>query len=385
MADTPPGTRLLRGHLQLVQPFKLRGWAYMPTRPDDHVRVEVRLDGALIEQGLASAHFADLEKHKIGGGDHGFMFNLRHELPLDAPHRIEVIAIGPDGQRLVLEKPEPRPEKMRAAPPADLPDVVVAPGGLTLADRAQRPVFVLGSARSGTTAMMLALKQSGRYEGYNEGHLLGLIGKLHALVTNHYAKSAKDAAPGMNTAIAHVPIGLINGALRHAFIEVIRATYPTGFWLDKTPGPEMIRTVPILLRIWPESRFVFMKRRPVDNIESRRRKFPSIAFKDHCQLWADSMMAWHAVRDLLGDAQLEVDQVRLAREPDAVADELAGLLDLTAGQRARALHSLKTDLPQRTSARFAPTQEIETVDWTAQQRATFREICAEPMARFGYV
>jgi hypothetical protein len=255
---------------------------------------------------------------------------------------------------------------------------------LTPVDLSQRPVFVLGSARSGTTAMMAALRQSGRYAGFNEGHFLTLFGRLRHAVGIHYGRSVRDAAPGMNTLIANIPQQIVTEALQAAFNEIIRAIFPTGYWLDKTPGPDMIKTAPMLRRIWPEARFIFMRRAPVDNIESRRRKFPTISFKDHCRLWAESMVSWHAIRGELAEVSLEVDQLRMGLQPEQVAAEVAALLNLTERETARLLNSFQQDRPQRTGSTITHVVDIASVDWTAEEREIFQQTCAEAIELFGY-
>jgi hypothetical protein len=402
----------VQGYLQTLQPTKLRGWAYMRARPDEHLKIEVRLDGHLVTETIASTYFEDLEQHNIGKGDHGFLIRPRLELPVEQPGRVQVIALSSEGHRRVLELsstakartagapppplplPQPLPATKPAAPPRPAPAAaapIAPPAPLHSAtpnpnaiDHTQRPVFVLGSARSGTTAMMLALRQCGRYQGYNEGHLLPLFARLQGVVANHYGRSAANAVPGINTLIANVPAQMVTDALQSAFISIIRATFPTGFWLDKTPGPDMVKAVPLLRKIWPESRYIFMKRRPVDNIESRRRKFPTINFRDHCRLWADSMMSWHAIRDELAEVSLEVDQVQLAREPELTARNVAALLNLTEKETAALVASFNKDRPQRTGPDFTRIVDINSVDWSAEQRAAFAEICAEPIELFGY-
>jgi hypothetical protein len=383
----------VQGFLQAFQPHKLRGWAWFPAQPEEHLRIEVHVDGAVVVHTTAAMHFADLEKHQIGRGDHGFLINLRAALPVDQPERVSVIAIARDGARRVLQLSAGARARMTPteAAPAPTPTALPAPaagGAAQLAfcpvDESQHPVFILGSARSGTTAMMQALRASGRYAGFNEGHLLPLFTRFDHVITNHYARSKRDAAPGMNTLIANVTQQRMMDAVQSSFVEVIRATFPTGYWLDKTPGPEMVRAAPLLLRMWPNARIIFMKRRPVDNIESRRRKFPSIEFQDHCRLWADSMMSWHAIRAALSTVSIEIDQATLAREPESGTAAVTALLQLDGAQAGRVLASLSNDRPQRTGKSITTTVALDSVDWTPAQRDIFISLCGEAMTLFGY-
>src|ERR1700691_4163884 len=90
----------------------------------------------------------------------------------------------------------------------------------------------------------------------------------------------------------------------------------------------MIYAAPVFTQMWPSAVFVFAKRRAIENILSRTRKFPSVPFKDHCASWSEAMSAWRSVRD--GGVQaIEVDQFDLAHHPAREAERLGAFLDLS--------------------------------------------------------
>ena len=254
---------------------------------------------------------------------------------------------------------------------------------LAASDSAQRPVMVLGAARSGTSAMTLALRRNTRYVGYGEGHLIDLFPKLIETVNRHYTRGRSDLPIGA-TMLASVPVESIHEGIQAVFVELARNLAPTGYWTDKTPGPQMVRAVPALRKIWPELRCIFMKRRPIENIESRRRKFPDTSFRDHCLLWAESMTAWEEVRTELAPVSLEVEQMQLAQHPEIVVQQMAGLLFLSADECTRLVESFNNDRPQRTTEEFAPVYDLDTVGWDDKQREVFLRICGGLMDRFGY-
>jgi hypothetical protein len=261
---------------------------------------------------------------------------------------------------------------------ADPPLIRFAPS-----DRAQRPVIVLGAARSGTSAMSMALRQNTRYVGYGEGHLIDLLPKLLETVDRHYMKARTDLPPG-STMLSSVAPAAIHDGIQSMFVEIARNLAPTGFWTDKTPGPQMVRATPFLRRVWPELRVIYMMRPPIENVESRRRKFPEFTFRGHCQMWADSMTAWEDVRDELKPCSLEVQQLQLAHHPEIVVAQLTNLLTLSAPEADRLLASFINDRPQTTASADAPLYTLETVGWSEQQRETFLRICGDVMRRFGY-
>ena len=55
---------------------------------------------------------------------------------------------------------------------------------------AKNPVFIVGSPRSGTSALVKALVNVG-YHGYNEGNFLPLLRIIDRAVDNHFAAFGK--------------------------------------------------------------------------------------------------------------------------------------------------------------------------------------------------
>ncbi len=375
-AGIPPAPKL-KGGLHWIMPRKLSGWAICPARPHDHLRVEVRLDGVLIATTRASQRLDPLTEVGIKAGDHGFLVETTTPLPPDEPERLEVTAFADDGASLELRLPHSAPPRARPS----------GAGSLRFlgADRQQRPVFVLGAARSGTSVMGRALRRTGRYEGHGEGHLISLLPTLLAATRAHYQRDPQRAASGRFTMLASVPEQVIQDGLQAMFAAIARAEFPTANWMDKTPGVEMVRAAPILRRVWPAARFVFMQRRGIDNIESRRRKFPEVPFEEHCQAWAQTMLAWADIRTGLDACSLAVEQLDLARRPQNVAAGLKRLLGLEPTEAAQLLHSFRTDRPQQTGESFATEQHLNDLDWNDAQKEQFWSICGEAMALFGYL
>ena len=376
----------LRGLLSPLREHQVRGWAFEPEAPDHHVTIEVRLDGQQIGRAQADLFYDHLAKAGIGQGDHGFTFNTDQQIPTDVPERLEVVAYSQAGQAVRLPLAlRPPPAPFAAAPQAEA--ATVRPSlafRFQSADATQHPVFVLGAARSGTSALAQALMRSTRYQGHGEGHLLDLVSGLLGTVGKHYADRRGEWVSGINTMIAAVPQRFMEDAVRHGFVELARSLFPSGFWLDKTPRPAMTRAAPCLLDIWPDARFVYMKRRAIENIESRRRKFPGIGFAEHCADWTANLADWHDVKMGLSGRAVEIDQQVLAHEPGRVVEVLAPLLSLNAQEGMRLKQALAFDHPERTSRQFGSVSGLDQVAWTPEERAVFRQTCGATMRQCGY-
>jgi Sulfotransferase family len=378
-------TAKVRGFVGPVQKFRVHGWAFDPGAPDEHLMIEVQVDGKSIGTVKASLFYDHLAKAGIGTGDHGFVFNASQEIPVETPQRVRVIARSQSGgvANLVFGAGP----ASAASSPAAAVQVSVRPSlEFTAAstDPAQHPVFIFGSARSGTSAMAQALKRHTRYVGHGEGHLLDLLRTLLNAVSAHYAGRYGEWASGTDTMIGAVPQEFMLNMIRHGFVELARNLFPKGYWLDKTPRPDMTRAAPLLLEIWPDARFIYMKRRGFENVESRRRKFPTMDFESHCAGWTDSIVAWEAVRGGLAGRAIEVDQVFLSREPALAAEALTTFLLLTEVERRRLEQTFAVDQPERTSASFAQVYKLQDLPWSTDQKELFHQICGDAMRRSGY-
>jgi|GEM_PF-775395 len=247
---------------------------------------------------------------------------------------------------------------------------------------AEFPVFVVGSARSGTSVLAWALQGSG-YFGYNEGHVLPLLRAIERDVDRHFQifGTANDRVLS-----AHVNKDDLKTGLYRVIADVISAEHQGKVWFDKTGGVEMIEAIPILRQFWPGARFIFAHRRAIENVLSRIRKFPNLSFETHCADWARHMQAWRLLRARMPDLPaIEIDQYDIAHAPEATSARIAGLLNLTNEAQQQVATILCAESPERTDAtstrRIVP---LPDTGWTADQIAVFHARCGHEMRNFGY-
>jgi hypothetical protein len=366
----------ITGYFRLSSPSSVSGWAYDQQQPNEHLKVDIVADDALIWSGVADEFRPDLIPAGIGKGDHGFTANVGPRHCRD----ISVIARAADERAGILQI---LADQTAASPALKWIEPEIPFPGRSR-DQASHPVFVLGAARSGTSAIAQALVVATRYAGQEEGHLLDLLLPLRALIERHYAERSEEWRDRANTMIAVVPKGFIEAGLRHTFVELARGLYPKGWWIDKTPRPAMIAAAPALKEIWPEARFIFMKRRGIENVVSRMRKFREADFEDHCRDWAAGMQAWTVARDTLTGAAVEIDQLYLSNHPHEVAATLAPFLLLQPEEVIRLGHALATDRPERTTEYFSSAIPSDKLDWTPRQRDLFDKLCGPMMVAYGY-
>src|SRR5215469_1917124 len=166
---------------------------------------------------------------------------------------------------------------------------------------AKSPVFIVGSPRSGTSALVTALMSIG-YRGYNEGNFLPLMAIIDRVVDNHYAAFGK---PNPKVLTAQIDREQLKNGIEQVFKQLTDNAHPYPLWFDKSGHAEMIPAIPTLRRLWPQAVYVFCKRRGIENVASRLKKFPAQGFERHCLGWAKVMTAWRSLRPQLAGVSLE--------------------------------------------------------------------------------
>ncbi len=361
----------VKGLVEFVDTSYVNGWAYDSESPLVRLEITVRVGDEFCASDFAQIERDDLLLAGIGDGKHGFSIDLRGtNISAEDAAILEVHAIS--GAE-VIKLPRTR------ATPAGIADLTSDPFEPT-SDETQLPLFILGPARSGTSAITLALLESASYVGTGEGHLLPLAHALVSVIDQYYQQRAYDP----NTMLGRVPIDAFQKLIRRSFVKLASDLFPTVRWLDKTPTVEMVRASILMKEIWPNARFIFMKRRVIENVLSRLRRFPEDSTERHYSDWAAVMAAWLAVRDTLGDAALEVDHRQLVLDPDAVGTSIASFLQLPDAAAARFLRHVNKSRPEQTDENFGAIYSLDRLGLDKNDARRMMAVCDPVMQALGY-
>ncbi|NHN37600.1 glycosyltransferase [Pseudomaricurvus alcaniphilus] len=71
----------VQGYLEGITANSINGWAWIPGLPDEHVEIELTLDGKVIKSVMANQYREDLAAAGLGHGDYGF--SLKSEKAID--------------------------------------------------------------------------------------------------------------------------------------------------------------------------------------------------------------------------------------------------------------------------------------------------------------
>ncbi|MES2223668.1 MAG: sulfotransferase [Patescibacteria group bacterium] len=247
------------------------------------------------------------------------------------------------------------------------------------------PIFIVGSARSGTSAMMIALRDGAQIPGYNEGHYLTMMHGMIKLATEHMV-SHKGRNPSPEVMLAHVNMEDITNDIM-AMMKSRMETHFKGHkvWMDKTPDGLMMRVIPYIMYMWPKARFIFTKRRAIENISSRLRKFKHLSFERNCEHWAQSMELWQKFKSFIPENQrIEVDQYDMGLKPLEVAEKIGQFLGLTNDQTKGVGNSLSHDRIESTGGNEKNLKGLHDLGWTEEELEIYNRLCSSINREYGY-
>ena len=245
-------------------------------------------------------------------------------------------------------------------------------------------LFILGPQRAGTSVMLALARDVLGYACAPEGWIWGSVKALE----DHFAavrQELSDVEPREVAAfsIARLSTDALLDSYTAALLDLHAREWGDGPIADKTPGPLAIAAAPAIKRRLPAAKFVVMKRRGIENVQSQQRRFPDRPFDAACAMWSDSMRAWLAVRDELGEAALEVDQANLHRDANGVGERLADFLGAT--DAAPLADFFRRRFTEKTKpGDYGEDIDLRNAGWDADQMQQFAEICGGMMGAFGY-
>jgi len=244
-----------------------------------------------------------------------------------------------------------------------------------------QPIFIIGAARSGTSILALAIRSTMKIPFYAEGHFLPAMNYVVSSIDNYYSSKSRASE---NMAISHIKKDDLIIEIQKLFFNTYNSLYQSSIWLDKTPEFEMIDAVPIIAKTWPNAKFIFAKRRGIENINSRLIKFPTVPFEVHCKLWSASMTSWLEVRKSVVDSSIEIEQRDIEINPKMVSKRICDFLNIGEESVELIYDIFTSKRPESTSVYRAVDLDLNNTGWTAEQIKIYKEHCSDISKKFGY-
>lgn len=252
-----------------------------------------------------------------------------------------------------------------------------------MAESNKRPIYITGSPRSGTSAMVMAIKKATDYPGYSEGLVLGMLDGINHAIENGYTTCDST---NENFMISKVD----KDQLRKDIFDIYKNRIEDLFqghdiWIDKTVSVAGASAVPCVKMIWPKTKVIFMKRRPIETMISRIKKFPKRTFEVQCKNWSKIMNSWLLNREkLTKDEYIEVDQREMSLDSKKVAHDVATYLGLDQDQEKILAKAFSYDRPEYSGGDENVVISLDKTGWTPEQKKIFRDTCGEVASKFNY-
>src|SRR5271169_560307 len=131
------------------------------------------------------------------------------------------------------------------------------------------PLFIFGAPRSGTTQMLRLCQEVLHYKGAPEGCVWQSVKALD----DHFKRimnelEGVDGSGTANFSVVRFSREKIVDLYAGMLLDVHQREFGTGPFVDKTPGGEIIVGAPLLKQLFPSAKFIFMKRRGIENVLS---------------------------------------------------------------------------------------------------------------------
>lgn len=267
-----------------------------------------------------------------------------------------------------------------------------------------RPIFVVGGSRSGTSVLLHALGKHRRIYSFNgEDPFLTDIGGMvynlefaderelayyrnslridHAYIYRVLRKLAYESAFGQHYGLK----AMIRDTVKGAFNPLTKT-----HWCVKTFPSKVVADG--LLRLYPQARFVMIHRNGIDVINSRSQfhGFCDLDFRIQCEEWRRSVTDFEFLNQ--EKTAIVIRHFDLLKNPSGVFLDVHEFLDLEQDEApakfcaTTQIHPLSTvtneknvNVKQQMLSR-KPAYE----SWSQKQKEIFLEVCGPCMEKLGY-
>jgi len=278
--------------------------------------------------------------------------------------------------------------------------------GKTLSKRFhQRPIFVVGLGRSGTSILLQSLgKHKQVLCAQREVPIFPYIGQVAYQITSgpqveHFQYCCRISVDSflvqLRRLLFEICWGPNWGALKLLRIWASEPAlmYSRRYWVART-FPDSAAAEG-LRNIFPSSKFVHIYRNGIDVVSSRMKydAFKNDSFENHCKLWAESVEKYRYLRS--SNYSIAISQEQLLTERKETFDAIIQFLELDQDENP-AKFAESTVLIPHDMPREKENLKIKDVfshfknrpashqEWSKEKRTVFRNICGKAMDELGY-
>ncbi len=264
-----------------------------------------------------------------------------------------------------------------------------------------RPIFVGGAGRSGTTILWETLNTHPLIiSTFGEAPLMPYIGeiayKFYLSSINTYIKKStefteKEIEKILRKFIFESKWGAKYGCKRaiSRFAWHSANLLKKRLWAAKTfPDENMAKG---LVYLYPDAKFIYIHRNGIENVLSRT-KYPGFknqSFEDHCKTWANAEQKYRYL--LNWEKSYEIPHSDFVNKRNYVLNKLVEFIGIPYSDNMEkyAKSTMIHPLDKNTAVVDNVTNVLNTRDqywkkWKREQKVTFKKLCDESMDYLGY-
>jgi hypothetical protein len=251
--------------------------------------------------------------------------------------------------------------------------------------RPTQQIFIVGPARSGTSIMMRAMRVAfPAHKSCDEGHFLDLSWSLAKAVDEFLGATKSYYRDFPNMTVSRIDGDTLIRRLVETLVDENTRTLGSPVMIDKTHGPLMVRSLPLLRAVLPNSRAIMMKRRLNEFLRSANVKFPWWTPEERVEHWIATMQAWLEVKPQLRRYCLEIEHLDLVECPLKVGRALAAHFGLPHARGAELAEFFRSHSIEKTpNGSYAPVA-LEELGFTPEAAAALIERTRELRTQLGY-
>jgi len=236
-----------------------------------------------------------------------------------------------------------------------------------------KPIFIVGAHRSATSHLKKCVQEGFDMPGNTEGYIWSNISSLKEKIDYviNVTLNGEKSGLGANFSIKKFGHSRVLESVIKSIDEIHQTELNSIKWIDKTPGPDMIKILPSLNQYFPSAKIIYCIRDCVQNLESRRIRFNNPDLEKPIQNYSNTIINWEEIKDNLNENYIIIDQSNLKSAPEDCAERISKYLEVENNDKFIELLRGKTEKSDREEK---SSQEIFD-NWTPRNKYHFFKNC----------
>lgn len=236
-----------------------------------------------------------------------------------------------------------------------------------------QPIFIVGAHRSATSHIKKCVQGGFDIPANTEGYIWSNISALQEKIDQVINVTLLGENSGLGEGFSIKKFGhkkVLDSVLK-SIDELHQQEFQTENWLDKTPGPDMIKILPILNDYFTNAKIIYCSRDCIQNLESRRIRFQNSNLAKPINNYAQTISNWQKAKNQLKDNFIIIEQEKLASSPELYAKKISSYIGKQNNDKFLELLKGSTEKSKR------PEKNSQTIfdSWTSTNQYHFFKNC----------